>query len=127
MDEAPLDFAAISAADLIARLKASPDQAEAENARLIAYRQVFGSSLGKWVLADIALGGGVATRRGDASAPEQRAYADGQMDLALKILADAGYGPEAVAVFALTETLEGQDHDRSSSWGSDPEQFDPEP
>lgn len=127
MDEAPIDIPALTASDLVERLKSPRDPDDANNAMNHAYRRVFGNQIGRLVLADIALAAGVSRRRGVHMSDAERAWTDGQNDLALEILSRAGFGPEAVAVFTLTDNLEGQEtddrdnHSRNDDHGDEPD------
>lgn len=94
---------------LIARLRADDEAAREE-----AYRIVFGSQIGREVLADICLQAGVGGRYGGAPDLYSLGYHQGGHDLALEILARARFDQASAINMAMTGQLEGTFDEQSA-------------
>lgn len=105
---------------LIARLRADDEEARQE-----AYRIVFGSQLGREVLADIALQAGVGGRYGGAPDLYSVGYHQGGHDHALEILDRARFDRASAIAMVMTGQLEGTVDETSATPG--PDFADPEP
>lgn len=101
---------------LIARLRAG-DQAALDE----AYRRVFGSDLGRWVLADMAAGAGVGQKYAGAPDLFSYGYHQGGHDLAIDFINRAGFDQPSAVSMVMTGQLEGRDDDESAGVYAEPD------
>lgn len=99
---------------LLAQLRQGDEAAVAR-----AYKDIFGTPIGRLVLMHLASANGVGAVRGPGLSPADRAYHDGRSDAALEIIATAGFDQASVAVMVIADNLEGQEHDDRDT--ADPE------
>jgi hypothetical protein len=85
-----------------------------EAARTEAYRTLFGSELGRFVLMDIAASAGVGGKWAGASDPYSLGHHYGGHDYAIDILNVAGFDAASIVNMIITQELEGRDDDPSS-------------
>lgn len=83
------------------------DPVQAETARLEAYHRLFGSRLGRAVLADIIVSAGATQPMGPPGGPGTADYLAGLRDTALTIAATAGLSRSRVAQAIMTHGEEG--------------------
>ena len=80
-----------------------------------AYRAVFGSELGRQVLTHIAAEAGVGRRHGGDTDLYSVGYHQGGHDVALEILARAGFDQASLVSMVLSGQLEGRDDERAAN------------
>lgn len=105
----PPDYAFVDHERLLADLQADDQAAVA-----YAYRQLFSGPMGRLVLTHQLHMAGVGQWRDRGMNALERAHLDGAAEQALRILDNAGFGPMSAAHLIAANTLEGQDHERSS-------------
>ena len=106
---------------LLAELRANEPTARAR-----AYRAVFGSDLGRFVIADHLADCGVGRAFQSPATADERAYQQGAHDAALKLMTLAGFDPSSAVLMVMTGDVEGHDDDGRSSGGRGDAERDPE-
>ena len=101
---------------VLAQLRAGGERAEAAVAQ--AYRTVFGSQLGRFVLLHHLQACGVGRRMGNQASGGQLRYSAGMMDSAILLANEAGYDEAALAASVLTEELPDERHAPSDGFGT---------
>lgn len=92
-----------------------------EDALAQAYRIVFGTELGRLVLAHILAEAGIGRTFGSALTRDQMAYHQGAHDEGCRIRDRAGFDPASTVLLTMTGSLEGRDDELSSFAEPDPE------
>lgn len=77
-----------------------------------AYSRTFGSEEGRFVLAHLLAEAGVGNRFGGKGTGVEIAYHQGGHDVAIDIMERAGFDRHSAVLAAMTDHLEGQDHER---------------
>lgn len=101
---------AFDAHALIARVRAQDPEAISE-----AYRRVFGHDLGRLVLADLAVMGGVGMKYAGPPDLWSLGHHIGGHDLALDIIERAGFDQASAVAMVMTGELEGRDDELSAT------------
>jgi hypothetical protein len=90
---------------LIAQLREGEGTEAGRSAVTRAYRMVFGSQVGRFVLLHHLMACGIGRRMGNECNDVQLRYAVGMMDAAITLANEAGYDEAALAASVLTEEL----------------------
>jgi hypothetical protein len=96
---------AIDAGYLIAHMREGDRSARGREATGRAYRDLFGSELGRVVLLHHLMACGVGRRTGCEASDAQLRYSAGMMDSAIMLANEAGYDEAALAASVLTQEL----------------------
>lgn len=83
-----------------------------------AYRMVFGSELGRFVLLHHLMSCGVGRRMGVEATDVQLRYSAGMMDSAIMLANHAGYDEAAMAASVLTEELADERYPSDDQFGT---------
>jgi hypothetical protein len=101
------DHPALDVPYLVAQLR---EGERGEPAVRQAYRTVFGSEMGRFVLLHHLMACGVGRRLGCEGSDVQLRYSSGMMDSAIMLANEAGYDEAALAASVLTEELPDERH-----------------
>jgi hypothetical protein len=112
------DAGVIDSGYLIAHAREGEGSTRGREAIGQAYRTVFSSELGRFVLLHHLMACGVGRRSGCESSDTQLRYSAGMMDSAIMLANEAGYDEAALAASVLTQELADERNPPDDGFGT---------